>query len=266
VEEQHALRDLRIGASDRTSEVQARVRHIREQQSQRLRDALTLDSHLTLWPPIVTLSEFPLNLPLPPATDRSFWWAISHIFAESPYTATFLNDGIHLGGKLTHTTGDLIFRTIWASALFEIQSARIPPSSIHAWDSSPRIELFGEVVGHVPEGDIFSGDLWSKCWLHLRQTVFQYGFGPDGPVRILRGEASRSFDLIFIENVAGMRVSHMPGSMLMPSLAVTGVNTADSLWSELHVQLDIQLEGDGSLIWLDPELILRTFQWPLNPL
>jgi hypothetical protein len=121
------------------------------------------------------------------------------------------------------------------------------------------------VPGLPGDDDITTGDLWSKCWLHRNQQIFQFGFGPNGPAPIILAQANEVETLIHEED--GDRPVHvgLPGFKWMPPLIFGNVNLASTLWARLEVRFDIQTEGAGSLLWLDPEVIIRTFQWPLVP-
>ena len=284
-EERQELRSLRAaGISGPSHERQAIYEDFCRRQSARILQSTGMREDVTPWLNIF-LNEFPPTPPPPPATDHSFWWARSDATVDSPYTIRFLNDGLHIGGELTHQSGALISRHVGLTALFELQSARIPRSPSGSWASQPWLEMFGGVLGHIPRGHFWielpfvsdsDDDCWAKCWIVLRQLVYQIGFGPDGPIRMVRGSASRSLPLVVIENSSNDNVlspSHpqtrfvqLPGAVSMPSLILRDVSLGDSLWAELSVQVDVQLEGDGSSIQMAPEVLVRTFQWPLLPI
>ena len=186
-------------------------------------------------------------------------------FREIFRTLPFRADGLHfLGGVTTHD-GDLYFDNFGAVALFELQSNRIPQSTSGRWLSIPHVELFGGLLGYTGDDDISTGDLWSKCWMHRDQQVFQWGFGPQGPAPLIRGQAHESETLIFEENGERSVHANLRGFQLMPTVAVSNIDRANSLWARVEIRFDIQTEGAGSLLWLDPEVLLRTFAWPLIP-
>lgn len=198
--------------------------------------------------------------------DHTFWWAETTPFIPPHMAADWRSDGLHFTGGPTHHDGDLFNTNFGAHATFEIQRERLPRSGSGLFTSTPHIELFGGLVGYTGDSDITTGDLWSKCWLHLRQTVLQFGIGPTGPVPIVLGNAETHDVLVFEENAdRAVRVS-MPGLKLMPAVVFGSVSPSSSLFVHLEVRFDIQLEGAGTLIWCDPEVLLRTFQWPPHPL
>jgi hypothetical protein len=90
--------------------------------------------------------------------------------------------------------------------------------------------------------------------------------GANGPVPLILGKAHEFENLIFEED--GGRPVHvgLRGFQFMPPLMISNINPRLSLWARLEVRFDIQTEGAGSLLWADPEVLVRTFQWPLNPL
>ncbi|OOO02956.1 MAG: hypothetical protein USCGTAYLOR_00785 [Chromatiales bacterium USCg_Taylor] len=49
----------------------------------------------------------------------------------------------------------------------------------------------------------------------------------------------------------------------MPAVVLNRIFGGASIWAELEVRFDIQLEGNA-LHWIDPfDLLIRGFQWPL---
>lgn len=199
-------------------------------------------------------------------TDHSFWWAETRPFLPSHMASRWGNDGLHFTGGPTWHNGNLFNTNFGAYVFFEVQPDRIPQSGSGLFSSTPYVELFGGLLGYTGNDDITTGDLWSKCWLHLRQTVLQFGFGPTGPAPIVLGNAETHETLIFEENADRSIHVNLPGFKPMPSVIFGGVNRANSVFVHLEVRFDIQLEGAGTLLWCDPEVLLRTFQWPMNPL
>ncbi|MGI8486634.1 MAG: hypothetical protein ACR2OU_20550 [Thermomicrobiales bacterium] len=51
-----------------------------------------------------------------------------------------------------------------------------------------------------------------------------------------------------------------------PPVVIGRFNAAYAIWAQVEVRFDIQLEGAGTLLWADPEVLFRTFQLPLQPL
>lgn len=219
------------------------------------------------------VSRHPVNLtPLdlepvhPERIDNSFWWARTDWFNPGDFRADFRSDGLHFTRGITHHSGSLRIDRFGMVAAFELQPARIPHSASRRWRSTPYVELFGGVLGRTGDNDITTGDLWSKCWMFRRQTLLQFGLGPTGPVPIIIGEGRDSQLLIFEENQDRTVRAGMPGFQWMPPVDFGNINMASSLWVHLEVRFDIQIEGAGSLLWTDPEVLIRAFQWPLIPL
>lgn len=206
----------------------------------------------------------PMNFepPRPQRSDPSFWAATWEVFHTPPFTAEAMADGFHFRGKRTSDSGSLQFLTYGEKARYELHADRVPPSASNRWSSAPHVELFGELMAYTGEGDIFEGDCWSKCWMTRRQTLVQHIFG--GTAKI--GEAIEVQTVFFEENVHRHVVHRLPGFQPMPSIVLDGIFGGVSIWAELEVRFDIQLEGTA-FHWIHPfDLLLRGFQWPLIPL
>jgi hypothetical protein len=203
--------------------------------------------------------------PAPERSDPSFWWAHWHGFVTAPFTGEAQADGTHLRGKKTSDSGSLQRLTYGVVSRYELQADRIPQSSTGRWSSAPGAELFGDLLAWTGEGDIFAGDCWSKCWMVRRQTLFQWIFGPpgSGPKRI--GEAVEVQNIFFEENRNRAQSHRLPGFQAMPVVVLPNIFSGASIWADLEVRFDIQLEGNA-LHWIDPfDLLVRLPQWPLLP-
>jgi hypothetical protein len=196
----------------------------------------------------------------PEPSDPSFWWARTDWSLPNFYRADLRSDGLHFTGKFTYDANPLFGFSFGATASFGIDSDRLPFSPSGRWRSAPHVELFGGLLGWTGPYDIFDGDSWCKVWMVRRQTVFQWAFGPSGPVLVKRGEAIEAPQLINEENAHRTFRRPMPGFQRMPTVEFGGIFPG-TVWSHLEVRFDVQLEGN-SFLWLDPEVLLRTFQWP----
>ncbi len=100
--------------------------------------------------------------------------------------------------------------------------------------------------------------------MQRKQTIYQLGFGMNGPVEVPRGEATEFQTLVFEEEERRHGRVAMPGFQFMPPVLVTNIHPWEKLKARLLIQFDIQVErGDVSL---DPQIIIHTLQWPLQPL
>jgi hypothetical protein len=268
-EERRVIADVRRLTSEGrgdTSDLFEKLRDINKRKNNLVKDALNRD--------VAIKSPFERHVfdssPAQPLfTDPTFWWARTNWWWTSERTATqntadfgaFMDDaGLRFSGHVETDDGDLHFNNFGASALFEIQPERLPMSLSGRWTSSPYIELFGKLRAHT-DWYVFE-DAWSKCWLHLEQRLFQWGFGPNGPAPIILGEQHEDITLIFEEDENRFVDVPLPGFKFMPPVTITNLNRASSLWAELVIRFDIQTEGAGSNFWIS-DLLLRTFQWPL---
>jgi len=257
-----ALRPRPATAGD--DERAAELRAVGQRRFDRVVDALRFDAS--------TVSAVYDFLPIEPdlfadaPTDHSFWWAETRWFVPPSVRPEWRSDGLHFFGGPTHHSGDLFNTNFGAVSFFELQPERIPHSPSGRRVSAPHVELFGGLLGYTGDDDITTGDLWAKCWMHRRQTLLQFHFGPTGPVPVVVGEAREHQSLIFEENRDRAVHVDLPGFQWMPPVTFGNVHTGLSLWAHLEVRFDIQLEGAGTLLWADPEVLLRGFQWPLAAL
>ncbi|PWC07346.1 hypothetical protein [Mycetocola zhujimingii] len=210
--------------------------------------------------------------PQPPAPlSRDFWWAQTSWSHTNHFQSRDGADGLDFFGGPNGTPSsnwlgdtDLIRANFGAVAMFEITRDRIPDSPSGRWFSEPFVSLFGGLLGRTTSGAFPNGDSWSKCWLHLDQQLFHWGFGQDGPVPLVLGQAHTVTNLLFEENAERTFARPLGGFTAVPSVMFGGVNRAQSLWSRIEVRFDVQIEGAGSLLWCDPVVRLITHQWPLR--
>jgi len=204
--------------------------------------------------------------PEPRSSDPSFWWAESNWFGTPPYAGEFQADGLHFKGKRSYDGGSLIFLHFGVNARFALDANRVPRPERPPWRSAPHVELFGELVGWTGPGGIFEGDRWCKCWMVRRQTLWQWQFGPSGPVQQIIGDGIHTQTIFDAENQGRHLVHRLPGFQPMPSLVLNGIYAGAPIWAELEVRFDIQLEGN-SFLWIHPfDVLVRHFQWPLEAL
>lgn len=208
------------------------------------------------------------NAPDVAASSADFWWAQTAAFGGAGVIANeFMTDGLHLFGRVSYNRDSLFSFSVGAWARFELQPERRPHSASGRYNSSPHVELFGNIGGwtnlkHCPWA---CDDKWCKCFLFQRQSVFQ--FVDDIGTHRLCGENTRHRTLIYEEgNGVGVNAP-LPGFLHMPSLQFGLLRPDRSIFVDLEVRFDIQLEGD-SFIGFSPQnspagsVLLRTFQWP----
>jgi hypothetical protein len=210
-----------------------------------------------------------MNL-VPDRQDTNFWWANSNFLFNAPYTAESKPDGFHFKGMKTYNGGSLLKLQFGVTSRYELQSNRVPRPDRGPWRSAPRIELFGGILGSTTAGDLFSGDQWSKCWMTKRQTIYQHVFAPPGADnRRIIGTNSEVQTLIFLEGSNKFKEHRFTGSQPMPLVTLNQIFPGISIWAELEevVLFHVQLEG-GSTLWIDRynDIVVRKFQWPLEPI
>jgi hypothetical protein len=202
--------------------------------------------------------------------DHSFWWAQTQPHVAPRTRADFRDDGLHFTGgpKVDNYDGEM-HTSFGAVASFALNPERFPTSPSGRLLSSPHIELFGGVLAYAPDWDLIQGNGIASCQLFLRQTIFQWGFGPNGPAPIVVAEAQGHDPWrLYLKNTGYSRSAAMPGFKLMPAVSYNAsqVIPSQDLWVDLEVRLDIYLNCTGALVWCDPNVLLRTFQWAPTPL
>ncbi|MEV4702653.1 hypothetical protein [Actinoplanes sp. NPDC049316] len=213
------------------------------------------------------VTDWDLHLPAPEPPD--FWWASTQPFDTAGHTMSWEDDGLHIfGGPTLHVWNGDRHETFGAVANFTITADRFPqaPPASGWWRSRPWVELFGGIVTFAPDWDLLQGHGMASCVLRLRHTVFQLGFGQQGPVPVVLGEAVSERTLSDLEDTGYSRHSGMPGWTRLPEVRFQHARRtpADTVFAEVEVRFDIHLKAAGALVWCDPEILLRNFQWPLE--
>ena len=114
---------------------------------------------------------------------------------------------------------------------------------------------------------MIQGNGIAECGLFLRQTIFRWGFGQNGPVAIVVGEATAN-DVIHLRlvNFGSNRRITMPGFLALPSVTYNQKQLPpNELWAEVEVRFNIHLNCTGASVLCDPRVLLRTFQWAPEP-
>lgn len=257
---QLATATLRSSGID-AEEFHATRTRLRERQFDRLSKASGATPH-----DMLDLIPVDLHAAAPAAADPSFWYARANWFGDSPFTGSFAADGLSFRGMKNHNSGNLIKLRFGYTAAFELHANRVPHSPSGRWRSAPHIEIFGRLIGSSQDSFGF-GDDWCKCWMSRRQTAFQFVFAPPGASnRRIIGERIEHQTIFFSEDAPFTGFWRGPGFQPMPELVLTHPFPAQSIWVELELRFDIQLEGSAQL-WIDPHqrFLVRGFQWPARP-
>src|SRR5215213_1221208 len=195
----------------------------------------------------------------PEPIDHSFWWARTDATVAPAMRADFRNDGLHFfGGPKVNDYDGNMDTSFGAVARFALQPQRFPSAPSGIMISSPHVELFGGVVAYAPNWDLIQGNGIAECGLFLRQTIFQFGFGPDGPVPLIVADARVNDQWhIRLKNTGYDRHLDMPGFKLLPAVTYNQNNLRPGeLLAEIEVRFDIHLNCTGALVWCDPEVLL----------
>ncbi len=196
--------------------------------------------------------------------DHSFWWSQTQPHLAPGTWCDFRDDGLHFWGgpKVNDYDGEM-HTSFGAVASFGLAPARFPTSPNGWLTSNPWVELFGGVVAYAPDWDLFQGNGIASCNLFLRQTLFQWAFGPTGPVprKIAEAQGNDAWH-VYLKNTGYSRHLDLPGWKPIPPVNYHQSQLApNDLWAEVEVRFDIYLNCTGALLWCDPEALLRTFQW-----
>jgi len=210
-----------------------------------------------------------LNVSPARPTDHSFWWAETKSHGAVGTQSAFRDDGLHFwaGPKVNDWDGEM-HTSLGAVASFTLQPDRFPTSPSGLFRSSPHMELFGGVVASAPDYDLLQGNGIAECKLFLRQTIFQFGFGQSGPEPRMIAEASGYNGWrIYLKNTGHSERQDLPGYTPIPEVTYAASEVApNDLFVEVEARLDIYLNCAGALVWCDPEVLMRTFQWEPTPL
>ena len=257
------------GDMDWTVADEKRRRRYVTQVNSKVAEALKL--RIGAWNDLVKWKDIYTDLvrPTPTPVDHSFWWAETHWHNASGMTSKDDNDGLRFfGGPKINDWDGRMTTSFGATGSFAIGPERLPMSPTGWFSSSPHVELFGGVVAYSANWDLLEGDGVCDCRLVVRQNVFQWKFGQSGPVAqtVAQGINDSSW-FIRLENTGYSKNKAMPGFQPVPALRFheSQFNRIEPLWSEIEVRFDIFLNSAGSLLWCDPSVLLRMFQWPLEP-
>ncbi|GGE23371.1 hypothetical protein GCM10011390_48500 [Aureimonas endophytica] len=203
----------------------------------------------------------------PFAAGADFWWARTQWYGGGGIAVSSQTDGLHFFGHRDYNGDPLLPFSTGAWATFELQPERRPPSASGRYNSAPWVELFGNITGwtNIQSCPWACDDKWCKCWMYLRQSAIQ--FVDDVGTWRLCGEATARRTWIDEDGNGRTVVAQMPGYLPMPFLQFGLIRPDRSIFVDLEVRFDIQLEG-SSYIGFSPadnpanSVLLRHFQWP----
>ncbi len=104
-----------------------------------------------------------------------FWFYEINAIPGGGIGVQSMTDGLHLFGRINYDRDQLFMFHCGAEATFELQPNRRPPSPTGRYNSSPHVELFGDISGWTNSKicPFECDDKWCKCTLTLRQTALQ---------------------------------------------------------------------------------------------
>ena len=207
------------------------------------------------------------SAPIEPLGSADFWWARTQFIAGGGLSTVPETDGVHIFGRVSYNTDHLLAFSAGAWATFELQPERRPPSASGRYNSSPNVNLFGNLVGwtNIHNCPLACDDKWCKCWLYLRQSAIQ--FVDDVGTWRLCGENTSHTTLLNEEGNGNSVTVPLPGFLPMPFLQFGLLRPDRSVLVDLEVRFDVQLDGD-SFIGFSPgnnpagSVLLQYSQWP----
>jgi hypothetical protein len=201
------------------------------------------------------------------------WWERTSWFYHVGFsTFWFDNEGLHFTARFDTHSGDLVQFSTRIVAQFYLSADRMPAGG-RRYVSAPIAEVWGIAHGFTEAQPLlYFGDMWAKCWLNTRQTVFALKKPDLGSVAVAGGiPASESRQLIFLEDAARAEFGRpLPGLLAMPPVAFWLPENPFSVTVELEWEFLVQLEG-GAEVNLGhhsqvPVCVLKHPQWPIREL
>ncbi|MEU5127258.1 hypothetical protein [Streptomyces mobaraensis] len=203
-------------------------------------------------------------------TDQDFWSARTDWWSMDGWNVSGQQDGVHVSGWYTHDNGSLKNMNCGEKSTYVIGVDRLPKMGCAQYVSRPQVKIFGEITGQTTPGSFPDdlGDHWSKCWLHLRQTLFENL--NDGSRHTVE-EAQDDRNLFFIEDSGDTRsYSFDSVSDNIVNIPVVAMNRpgdyipGNDLWAEVEVSYNVQIEGPGSVVESTGGMVIQGWQWPLE--
>jgi hypothetical protein len=172
-----------------------------------------------------------------------------------------------------HFVGEFVVRD-WNSELhasfgmavrFRLPAADLPEPVPGGYTSTPTLFINGQLETFCPGGDVFQGRGVASGDLILSQSIYQWGFGADGPVPISIGQgsfnvASQHFDQEDAD--AGVLLPPMPGSVEMPTVQIPSFIPED-IWVTLEVYIQCYLKSQAATLNTYQPIQMLIPEWPI---
>jgi hypothetical protein len=225
------------------------------------------------WLPVISAPHHvgPAPKEPPPPPDNTIWWLRTDPYPWPGSRGIQMEWGpdgeLHFFGKdNVGNSDDRVTFSVGATANFAMTPSRLISSTTGRWRSEPTITIDGNAYAYTGlQWWMSGGDKWSKCFLVLRQTVFQ--IPPSGYVRL--GERISRTAILNEENQNRWQTAQMPGTVEMPRVDFSLADPASELHAELDIRFDIEVEGLAAMVLgactNDSPVVLRTYQWTPMP-
>ena len=226
-------------------------------------------SALVRWPEVGPFGDGQAPTDAPPSGE--FRPVLTELRSEGGLKAENLSDGTHFYGERQYGGDDLIRFSVGATSHFELRPADIPGSPTGRYRSAPPADAHGLVFGltgnYLPV--LFADDKWCHCFRVLRHSLWQL---VNGQWRAL-GERQNVETLINLENVVqvGFADVTLSGFMPSPKLEFGIVDRNVSIWAQVEIRFDVELEGDAQISFSPKpnpanSVVVRTFGWWARPI
>jgi len=189
---------------------------------------------------------------------------LTELRQEGGLKAANFSDGTHFWMRRDYDGDDLIRFSVGATAHFELRPERIPDSPTGRYHSAPPGDANGLIGGMHGEYHpiIHADDKW--CILH---RVFRHALWQ--PVNMqwhLLGERYNNDTLIKLQNSdEQFQLVRLSGFMPSPEFDFGLVDRTQSVWAQVEIRFDVELEGDGAYIDFGETpaggVVVRTFGW-----
>ena len=206
--------------------------------------------------------EPPVDEDPQPAPDGTFWLAEEVFFCPNQITGMFEDNGVQFRGEIFYFGDPTWTGSFGAIRRFGLNPERTPHNPSNNWISAPAVTIseanLKGLTFHRPWDEF--GDFWSKCWLNVRQTVFE--FRSSGGRKFMRNEKTDSKIQIFLEGSALEEHKFVFETQLMPPVQYHRSRNDTTIGVELEVKFDFQLEGNATLSVYQAEIIMP--QWDVK--
>jgi hypothetical protein len=206
------------------------------------------------------------------ASSGEFLGVHCELRQEGGLKAENFSDGTHFWGRLDHNGDDLIHFSVGSTSFFELTPERIPDSPTGRYVSAPPADAYGSIAGwHAEHSFPFHADD-KRCNVYrvFRHALHQH---VNAQWRQL-GETYRNADIIKADIIKmensdeQFRQVRLEGWLPSPELRVGLVDRRVSVWAQVEIRIDVELEGWSWILISDNPssgIVVRACGWFAQP-